>query len=180
MFSASDDHTPLLSLRLLQGEKTRLCFVFFYFNLIQNLVHVKSNSQFAPRQDQLSLCCCQPNSRLLITTVILPYCLFNKIFQILFKWKTKRIIPVQRSSKNMKERLSLDLEDYSLAAQKALVTKLLLCFFLQRSFSCHRLPQYSFTVYINMPGHCWITTIWLILRCSRKLSLICQQKSDAL
>ena len=176
MFSASDDHTPLLPLRLLQGEKTsRLCF----FNLIQNLVHIKSNSQFAPRQDQLSLCC-QPNSRLLITTVILPYCLFNKIFQILFKWKTKRIIPVQRSSKNMKERLSLDLEDYSLAAQKALVTKLLLCFFLQRSFSCHRLPQYSFTVYINMPGHCWITTIWLILRCSRKLSLICQQKFDTL
>ena len=121
--------------------------VFFNFNLIQNLVHIKSNSQFAPRQDQLSLCCCQPNSRLLITTVILPYCLFNKIFQILFKWKTKRIIPVQRSSKNMKERLSLDLEDYSLAAQKALVTKLLLCFFLQGSFSCHRLPQYSFTVY---------------------------------
>ena len=82
MFSASDDHTPLLPLRLLQGEKTsRLCFLFFYFNLIQNLVHIKSNSQFAPRQDQLSLCC-QPNSRLLITTVILPYCLFNKIFQI--------------------------------------------------------------------------------------------------
>ena len=29
----------------------------------------------------------------------------------------------------MKERLSLDLEDYSLAAQKALVTKLFLCLF---------------------------------------------------
>ena len=103
-------------------------FCFFYFNLIQNLVHIKSNSQFAPRQDQLSLCCCQPNSRLLITTVILPYCLFNKIFQILFKWKTKRIIPVQRSSKNMKERLSLDLEDYSLAAPKALVKKIIFVF----------------------------------------------------
>ena len=102
--------------------------LFFYFNLIQNLVHIKSNSQFAPRQDQLSLCCCQPNSRLLITTVILPYCLFNKIFQILFKWKTKRIIPVQRSSKNMKERLSLDLEDYSLAAPKALVKKIIFVF----------------------------------------------------
>ena len=84
MFSASDDHTPLLPLCLLQGEQT-LFFVYFDFNLIQNLVHIKSNSQFAPRQDQLSLCCCQPNSRLLITTVILPYCLFKKIFQILFK-----------------------------------------------------------------------------------------------